>query len=44
MGTSPDNVAKAILAVVLGFVVEAAIIGDAGPGDIAAGLGGLGVK
>jgi len=26
------------------LVVEAAIIGDAGPGDIAAGLSGLGVK
>jgi len=41
--SSPDNVAKALLAVILGFVVEAAIIGDAGPEDIAAGLGGLGV-
>lgn len=43
-GSSPENVAKALLAVILGFVVEAAIIGDAGPEDIAAGLGGLGVN
>lgn len=43
-GSSPEDVAKALLAVILGFVVEAAIIGDAGPEDIAAGLGGLGVN
>lgn len=43
-GSSPENVAKALLAVILGFVVEAAIVGDASPEDIAAGLGGLGVK
>ncbi len=43
-GSSPENVAKALLAVILGFVVEAAIIGDTGPEDIAAGLGGLGVN
>lgn len=42
--SSPDNVAKALLAVVLGFVVEAAIIGDVCPKDIAAGLSGLGVN
>jgi len=43
-GASPDDVAKALLAVILGFVVEAAIVGDVGPKDIAAGLGGLGVN
>lgn len=39
--SAPPDVAKAILATILGFVVESAILGDVSPADLAAGLRGL---
>ncbi len=39
--TDPEDVAKAFLALVVGFVVEAAIVGDVGPDSIGRGLRGL---
>ncbi|MNL44624.1 hypothetical protein D3C87_1672120 [compost metagenome] len=37
-GASASDVAKAILAEILGFVVQSAILGDVEPKDIARGL------
>lgn len=39
---SAADVAKTLLAMVLGFVVQSAILGDVGPADIGRGLRGLG--
>lgn len=39
--TEPDDAAKALLALIVGFVVEAAIIGDVEPAAIGRGLRGL---
>lgn len=39
----PQAVARALLALILGFVVEAAVLGDVSPEEIARGLSDLGV-
>ena len=39
---SAADVAKTILAMVLGFVVQSALLGDVEPADISRGLAGLG--
>lgn len=41
--TPPKDVAKLILSILFGFVVQAAILGDVAPEEIAAGLAGLGL-
>mgnify|MGYP001239165907 CR=1 FL=1 len=40
-GAAEDDVAKALLAAILGFVVQSAITGDVTPGELARGLGDL---